>query len=383
MTQPPAYLWQWRESGPGKLASDFLIRTYPDRHAALSKRMYKAPEYCAACHKQFIDQEVNRVGWVQLQNQYDNWKASHWFVDGSPERTVECRECHMPLVDSHDPARGDAVDYNRRPDDGKHRSHRFIAANSLVPELLELEGWQEQVRLTEAWLKGEFEVPEIRNKWREGPVVALDIEAPETVAPGATLPVRIVLTANKVGHDFPTGPLDIIQSWVELHVVDQDGVEVFSSGTRDERNFIAPGSFLFKAEPVDQYGNLIDRHNLWEMVGVRYRRSLFPGYSDVVEYLIDCPSTVAPSRRPDAVSGPGATSSRELEIPGRAGAERYTVTASLLYRKVDQFLVNFLLGEDSGVTAPAIEMIRATATVAVGDGAGPADAGTTAPAAGG
>ena len=67
---------------------------------------------------------------------------------------------------------------------------------------------------------------------------------------------------------------------VGVRVVDEQGREIFTSGTRDERNFIAPGSFLFKAEPVDQHGNLIDRHNLWEMVGVRFRRSLFPGYSD-------------------------------------------------------------------------------------------------------
>ena len=80
--------------------------------------MYKAPEYCAACHKQFIDQEVNNVGWVQLQNQYDNWKASRWYHQGDAAKTIECRECHMPLVDSSDPARGDAADYNRRPDDG-------------------------------------------------------------------------------------------------------------------------------------------------------------------------------------------------------------------------------------------------------------------------
>ena len=45
---------------------------------------------------------------------------------------------------------------------------------------------------------------------------------------------------------------------------------------------------MFKAEPVDQYGNLIDRHNLWEMVGVRYRRSLFPGFSDTAEYSFQC-----------------------------------------------------------------------------------------------
>ncbi|MFV2073978.1 MAG: multiheme c-type cytochrome, partial [Thermoanaerobaculales bacterium] len=170
ITQPPAYLWQWQTAGMGKRASDFLIRTYPDQHNLLSKRMFKAPEYCAACHKQFIDQEVNRVGWVQLQNQYDNWKASHWYTEGDPERTVECRECHMPLVKSNDPAAGDTADYNRSADDGRHRSHRFLAANTMVPKMLDLEGWQEQVRLTEQWLQGKFEIEEIADKWAAGPV---------------------------------------------------------------------------------------------------------------------------------------------------------------------------------------------------------------------
>jgi len=364
MNQPAAYLWQWRQSGLGKRASDFLIRTYPDEHNKLSKRMFKAPEYCAACHKQFIDQEVNRVGWVQLQNQYDNWKASHWYHEGDPARTVECRECHMPLVDSTDPARGDAADYNRRPDDGKHRDHRFIAANTLVPKLLELDGWQQQVALTERWLKGETVIPEIQEKWREGPVVHLGLELPETVVAGAKLPVRIVLTANKVGHDFPTGPLDIIQSWVELHVVDEHGRRVFSSGTRDLRHMIEPGSFLFKAEPVDQYGNLIDRHNLWEMVGVRYRRALFPGYADTVEYLIDCPATRAPQlgEIPTWTGREDLVQQIDVELPAPG---HYRVEAALHYRKVDQFLINFLLGEDSGLTAPVVEMTRASGTVAV------------------
>ena len=364
MTQPSTYLWQWQEDGLGKRLSDFLIRTYPDEHLKLSKRMFKAPEYCAACHKQFIDEEVNRVGWVQLQNQYDNWKASHWFTEGDPAKTVECRECHMPLVDSSDPAAGDAVDYNRHAGDGKHRSHRFIAANSMVPKMLELEGWQEHLQLTEEWLKGDFEIPEIRDKWREGPVVDVVLDVPETVEPGGKLPVRVVMTANKVGHDFPTGPLDIIQSWLEIHVYDGSGREIFASGTRDEKNFIEPGSFLFKAEPVDQYGNLIDRHNLWEMVGVRYRRALFPGYSDTVEYLVDCPTTMAPGEPTDLART--GREVRELEVPATLGAGEYRVVASLMYRKVDQFLINFLLGEDSGLTAPVIEMNRVEATVRAG-----------------
>ncbi len=338
MFQPREYLWQWSGAGtPGGVARNFLIRSYPAEHNRLSKRMFKKPEYCAACHKQFIDQEVNRVGWVQLQNQYDNWAASHWNHKGDAPRTVECRECHMPLVDSNDPAAGDASDYNRSPDDHKHRSHRFLAANNMMPKLLNLEGADQHVALTNKWLEGKIDIPEIRNKWATGPVVKLRIDTPETVAPGEHFKIRLLLTSNKVGHDYPTGPLDMIQSWAEIHVADNRGRELLASGRRDARNFIEPGSFLFKAEPVDQYGNLIDRHNLWEMVGVRYRRSMFPGYSDTVEYQADCPRDAA-------------------------GLE---VRATLHYRKIDQFLLNYVLGADKGITAPVADIAQAAAKIAV------------------
>jgi hypothetical protein len=359
--QPQEYLWQWTDDGTRKVLRDFLIRTYPDQHNLLSKRAYKTPEYCAACHKQFIDEEVNRVGWVQLQNQYDNWKASHWNAKGDPQKTVECRECHMPLVASEDPAAGDAADYNRSPEDGMHRSHRFVASNNLMPAVLKVEGWEKQVELTGRWLRGEFEVPEIAEKWSRGPIVTLALETPETVRPGETLPVRVILTSNKVGHDFPTGPLDIIQSWVELTVEDEAGETVWATGRLDERNFVEPGSFLFKVEPVDQYGNLIDRHNLWEMVGVRFRRALFPGYSDTVEFSVPCTM---------GEPGAGETGSRErsaqeytIDAPARTGS--YRVTARLNYRKVDQFLLNYMFGEDAGLSAPPVELARDEAVVRV------------------
>jgi hypothetical protein len=157
------------------------------------------------------------------------------------------------------------------------------------------------------------------------------------VKPGERFRIRVIMASNKVGHDYPTGPLDMIQSWIELSMKDAAGNVVFASGRRDEKNFLEPGTFLFKAEPVDQYGNLIDRHNLWEMVGVRYRRSLFPGYSDTVEY--------------------------EVAAPPRPGTHR--LLASLKYRKIDQFLLNYVLGNKPGLTAPVAEIARAESVLEV------------------
>jgi hypothetical protein len=361
--QPRRYLFELREGTGARFMRDFLIRAYPRQHVAdLSKRLFKTPEYCAACHKQFIDQEVNNVGWVQLQNQYDNWRKSRWNHPGQADKTIECRECHMPLQDSHDPAAGDSLDYNRTAADAKHRSHRFVGANQAMPALLKLPGADTQVHLVERWLKGEYEIPEIAGKWTKGPAVALELLYPPEAVSGQPVTLRAVITSNKVGHDFPTGPLDIIQAWVELTVTAPDGQVIFASGHRDDRHFIQPGTFMFKAEPVDQYGNLIDRHNLWEMVGVRYRRSLFPGFADTAEYTFDCAGA----------AGRASPASREdrFRFDAPAGTvPALHVTARLLYRKVDQYLLNFMFGEKAGLTMPVTEMARAEGTIAVRPGA--------------
>jgi hypothetical protein len=377
--QPPRYLYELEPEGPRRLVRDFLIRAYPETHVqSLSKRLFKTPEYCAACHKQFIDEEINQVGWVQLQNQFDNWRKSRWNHPGEPERTIECRECHMPLVASDDPATGDALDYNRSRDDGMHRSHRFLGANQFVPLLLDLPGAQEHVDLVEQWLRGEIDIPEIRDKWKAGPAVPLELVVPARAVAGEEVHLRARITNNKVGHDFPTGPLDIIQAWVEIEVCDQDGEVIYSSGQRDDRHFIQPGSFIFKAEPVDRYGNLIDRHNLWEMVGVRYRRALFPGFADEAAFSFDFPGSAhGTAVAAGAVGPPDGPDTRErvavMTAPDTP-RQRLQVDARLLYRKFDQSILDFLT-EQSGLTSPVTVISEARAFIDVvpaGSGAEPA-----------
>ncbi len=360
ITQPERYMYEHGEGTIARFFRDVLIRAYPRYHVeSLTHRLFKSPEFCSACHKQFIDEEINNVGWVQLQNQYDNWRKSRWNQPGDPTATIECRECHMPLIDSSDPGSGDPQDYNRTVDDGKHRSHRFLGANQFIPALLNPPGGQEHVMLTEQWLRGEIEIPEIADKWTTGAAVPLELLVPDQVAPGEQVIIQTSMLNNKVGHDFPTGPLDIIQAWVELIVTDQDGNEIFVSGSVDEGHFIKPGSFIFKAEAVDQYGNLIDRHNLWEMVGVRYRRAMFPGSSDRAQFDFSCPSSWP------IVEGELSTEEQfTLKVPDSQVTELH-VTARLLYRKVDQFFLNVLLGEDSGITAPVTAISEDRKTIKV------------------
>lgn len=343
--------------------SSFLIRALPRPHkAAWTRDLQKTPEFCGACHKQFIDEQINGVGWVQLQNQYDNWRKSHWFK-GKPENpqvadprtSISCRECHMRLSDSKDPAAGDAKDYNRTTDDGKHRNHRFIGANQWHPKIHDLPGADEQVRLTEEWLKGDTAIPEIAAKWVEGPAVPVEIVVPPKARAGETVPVQVVVTSHKVGHDFPTGPLDIIQSWIELTVTDAAGATVFESGRVDAKGYLKEGAFIFKAEGIDRQGNLIDKHNLWEMVGARFKRSLFPGYADTAEFRFECPSA---SARTEPIPP-----QQEVAVPLPAAVVGpLKVRARLLYRKVDQTLIDFVF-PGKGLTAPITEVSHDEAVI--------------------
>ena len=366
---PRRYVYERDEGRLAKFVSDFLIRTYPEHHInSYSRPLYKTSEFCAACHKQYIDKEVNTdIGKVQGQNQYDSWKNSRWYHEGDPSRTIGCRECHMPLAESRDPARGDPTDYNRSARDRKHRSHRMLASNQYIPILHDLPGGRQHARLVEEWLRGRIDIPEIADKWTTGPTVRMEITAPETVSPGQQVSVQVILINNKTGHDFPTGPLDMIESWVELKVADAAGRLLHHTGGLDASGRIVDSQVLYRAEGFDRAGGPIDRHNLWDLVGASYKRTLFPGATDAVEVQFQCPSMargrvrsasdrLPPGQRMEAF---GFDAPRETE-PGEL-----TVTAVLWYRKANPEFLDRVYGAEAGVRAPITEMTRATATIKV------------------
>ncbi|OGR49785.1 MAG: hypothetical protein A2X37_11330 [Elusimicrobia bacterium GWA2_66_18] len=329
---PRDYLFAGYPGRVGKKVNYFLLRALPRAHTEdLAKDFHGQPELCSACHKQFIDKEINHFGWVQLQNQYDDWRKGRYHVEGHPEKTLACKDCHMRLVVSQDPARGRLNDPSRGAD-GKHRSHRFIGANQAIPWLNKD---AEQFKLTEEWLKGRSVVPEIQSRWAKGAAVPIHIDAPQKTS--GRLKWQVIVTNNKAGHGVPTGPLDIIETWLEVKVLDADGKTIFVSGKLDAKNYVDKGAFFFRSRGVDENGALIDRHNLWDMVGQKTKRAIFVGYSDAAPY--EC-------ALPQGTRGP------------------LTITARLRYRKFNQFIADLATG-NNGTTFPVTDLSEDQAKVDV------------------
>ncbi len=356
LTPPAKYLGEL-DTGTSKWIADFLIRAYPRQHLAdYDRGVLQTPEFCGACHKQFIPEALNRFGLVAGQNQYDEWKNSHWHTE-DPTTDLACRDCHMRLVpSSRDPSHGETEDRRRSEDDGAHRHHGFIATNNFIPALLKLPHWQEQTELTERWVRGETVLPEIANLWPEGPVVGLQVLASEQAVAGDSVDIRVLITNRKAGHNFITGPLDFIRSWIHLRATDADGRLLGEWGAIDEASrrildsegrphtIDSPregGTLVLESLPVDENGNVLARHELWKKAGGKGTRVVFPTYADSHRYTLAVPEDAA---------GP------------------ITVTARLNYRRYRQAFLDLVLPdleESSGVYQPTVTQAEATRQIAL------------------
>jgi nitrate/TMAO reductase-like tetraheme cytochrome c subunit len=338
---PQRYLFELNEGEMAKTISDFLIRTYPQQHLqSFSRALYKTPEFCAACHKQYLDVEVNTdIGKVQGQNQYDNWKNSRWVKDTLEESTT-CRECHMPLVDSKDPARGDVLDYNRNGDDNKHRSHRTLGTNQYIPQLHKLKNQQLHTKLTEQWMRGEIDIPEIAHKWTAGGALKVAIKTQDSYQAGSDVNMRVLILNNKAGHDFPTGPMDMLQSWIEVTVSDTSGKVIYKGGYLDENGYVKGLPVIYRADAFDRKGDLINRHNLWDLVGANYKRTLYPGMSDSIKVPFNIPQDIEPGT--------------ELSID-----------VKLQYRKANPEFLDSVYGAENKIRTPITTITQTKRTIKI------------------
>jgi hypothetical protein len=356
LTPPQKYLGENTE-GLSKYVSDFLIRAYPRQHLVdYDRNILRTPEFCGVCHKQFIPEALNRFGVSPGQNQYDEWRQSHWHVD-DPQEDLSCRDCHMRLVyDSTDPGRGEDGDARRSSNDRAHRHHGSVATNLLMPEVLKLEHWEEQVELTREWMRGETVLPEIAEIWPEGPIATLDLQAPKNAVADEVVKLRVVVTNRKMGHNFTTGPLDFVRAWVHLRVLDENDKTIAEWGDIDPEtrrindvpgqehrvgNSRKEGTLVLEAEPQDEHGKALVQHELWKKAGGAGLRVIFPNHSDTQAY--------------------------DFVVPKDARGE-LRIVADLNFRRYRQEFLDLVvpnMEKDSGVLQPTVTQTSTVARIRI------------------
>ncbi|MGH9657382.1 MAG: multiheme c-type cytochrome, partial [Bryobacteraceae bacterium] len=285
----------------------FLTFLDPEPHRRTFMKPFMrldASEYCSTCHKVHLDVPVNNYRWFRGFNDYDTWQASGVSGQGArsfyyPEKSSNCVDCHMPLVESRDPGHHD----------GKVHSHRFPGANMAVPFANRDEA---QMRETERFLKSGFitvdifsvapveenarAMPMIRRTGdaqrlmtgfavgeesepsgefvlREVGKLAAPIDrAAAAVEPGSTVRVDVVVRTRRIGHFFPGGTVDAFDIWLELEARDAAGRVVFWSGAVEDqgRGPVEKGAHFYRALQLDGEGNAIDKRNAWQARSVMY-----------------------------------------------------------------------------------------------------------------
>ena len=346
---------------------DFVVRLNPEPH----RRTFLKPfmrtdtaEFCSSCHKVHLDVPVNRYRWIRGFNEYDNWQASGVSGQGArafyyPKSPMNCADCHMPQVPSHD-------DGNVN---GFVHSHRFPGANTAVPTAN-----QDQAQF-------EFAKTFLQDKQLSVDIFAISPAGKESAAPArsemgkqelsttfavgeeseAALPkgpagevraitapidrtdaaarrgddvrIDVVVRTRKVGHFFPGGTVDAFDVWLELQAVDEKGQTIFWSGkVEDDGRGPEPGAHFYRSLQIDGHGNPINKRNAWATRSVVYVHLIPPGAADTAHF--------------------------RLHVPENCG-DKITLHAKLNYRKFTWFNTHFSF---AGVEAPETKQPRSSDT---------------------
>jgi len=331
------YLFFGSQSSFLNAVHDYLVSINPSQHKSdMAKDILFEPEVCATCHVQFMDKEMNDWGWVKMQDEYTAWLESPYSMQSEQafahsERT-RCQDCHMPLVEGKDPSANS---------DGKFRSHRFIGANTMLPSL---NNDQEQLAQTQKFLQSNkvrltINPPNRKDATQSDKQITEDIrastEAPAYYYLNESVKVSVVASNIGVGHNFPGGTLDINESWIAFTAVDATGKIIYESGFLEDDLSVEINAYFYRSLPIDRFGKLVWKHDLFNRVGETYKNFIPAGGSDIIEYSFKIPSWA---------KGPIALS------------------AVLKYRKFNQRYAKWVLGDDYQ-DLPITDMARATIMV--------------------
>ena len=311
------------------------IMAHPDRHSqAVMKDFYREPEFCAACHKANLPNQLNDYKWIRAFTVYDEWENSK-FSNRNPltfykTSFFSCQSCHMMRETAQ------KEEYGAKK--GTFASHRWLAGNTAVPFYY---GFDEQLQKTIEFLKSgnylNVDIFGIKNV-ATGEIAAPVGSAPVQLTPGELVQAMVVIQNKNIGHSLIPEVRDLYEAWVEFSVQDSAGNTVYHSGFVKPDGMLDTRAHSFTNRPVNVDGEFVDNHKVWTIHSVAYDNTIQSGRSALVRYEF---------RVPNNVSG------------------MLTLTAKVNYRHLRQSYLNNVFGPDHPAY-PIVELAARTRTLNIG-----------------
>lgn len=300
---------------PGRVKRATLKDAKSPFHDTEYSELHSQASFCANCHNIFHPD--NRF---PVEHTYDEWKASPYAQKG-----IQCQDCHMVPVDTAIRVANEMKRPKDLPDHGLGgfagmgaktkrdivHDHGFVGGNTVIAEALGVKGAAEN--------KAEA-MKRLQN------VAELDFEI--VPANGGANLLKVKVTNARAGHHLPTSLTFIRQIWLEVHVTDDQGHELLSSGVAKD-NHVPADSVSFINRSVDKDG----KHtiNPWEIASFDHLNTIPPKGFRYGVYAFHLPEN----------------------------AKGFKVHAKLNYQSYAQKVADKLLG-DKAITVPTVVMKELT-----------------------
>jgi len=328
---------------PG-IVPDSEILAHLDRHSkAVMSPLLHTSEFCAACHKAAIPKQLDDYKWLRAMSPYDEWLAAS-FTKQSPlpfyrkDTVSTCQTCHM----AREALPASSSDYGAK--EGKLVSHRWLGANTLIPQYFKFD---EQMEKTVAFLKnGVFNVDIFAIEKENASATASDsvLIAPLgltsfSLAAGETLTADVVIQNKGAAHSHVPEQRDFYESWVDFTVKDGAGKTITESGFLKPDGYLDPSAHSFTNRIINDKGEFNDLHQIWHNRVLAYNNTIQSGRSQLVRYRFRVPK----------------------DLTGQ-----FSITATVKYRRFNQHFLDYAMNA-THYPEPVVDMAGQTRTFTIGE----------------
>ncbi len=328
------------------IVPDGEILAHLDRHSkAVMNPILHTSEFCAACHKAAIPKTLDDYKWLRAMTPYDEWQLAS-FTRQSPlpfyrkDTVSNCQTCHMVREALPETSRDSGAK------DGKLVSHRWLGANTLLPQYFKFD---EQMEKTVAFLKnGVFNVDIFALEKENAAATSSDsvLIAPLgltsfSVAAGEALTADVVIQNKGAAHSHVPEQRDFYESWVNFTVKDESGKTLTESGFLKPDGYLDPSAHSFTNRIINDKGEFNDRHQIWHNRVLAYNNTIQSGRSQLVRYRFRLPKDLTGS---------------------------FSITATVKYRRFNQRFIDYAMNAQH-YPEPVVDMAGQTRTFQVGENA--------------